>query len=214
MPERESKQSLVDLWELASGAERGDNPDVNVWELVSSCKDRPGYRSLWSHAKFRHRWIKRLAAQSVAHCHTLDGKPVPNDTIVAEFAAALYALGFVRGMQLGRELERDRKTKGVVGAILKHAPVRRLLLRGATAEEICSVLDDYDVELPKSLQGRGTWGRLLPTKPRIKNAIADAKKAAIQDAIFAEFLAVAKGLDDGDLSIVRQFRLKKFGYPQ
>lgn len=211
MQRSESNESLVSLWELVSG-EKSENPLVNVWELVSRCKTRAGYRRLWKHARVRHSQLGGLAAQSVAHCHTLDGRLTSADTILSEYGAAMFALGFVRGMQLGRELERDSKAPGTVGLILKHAAVRRLLLRRATTEEICSALDDKDEPLPGKLRGQGTWGRLR-RKPLVKVVIADARKAAIQEAVFAEFLAIAKGVGD-DGSILRQFRLKKFGYPQ
>ncbi|MGA7830654.1 MAG: hypothetical protein WCA21_06830 [Terracidiphilus sp.] len=215
MPNKpESKHQLVSLWELVSGEKRGENPLVNLWELVSRCKTRAGYIRLWKHARFRHSQLERLTAQSVAHCHTLDGRPVSADTILSEVVAAMYAIGFVRGMQLGRELERDRETGGTVGLLLKHAPVRHALLHQPekTTEEICEVLDNYDVELPGKLRGQGTWGR-FQRKPLVKVAISNARKAAIQEAMFAEFMAVAKGVGH-EGSIVNQFRLKKFGYPQ
>jgi hypothetical protein len=216
MPKSQSDSPLVRWWEILTDT-KSEKPLENVWELVSRCKTRAGYISLAKHAGFRFRQIKRLVAQSIAHHHTLDGKPVSNDTILGEYAASVYAFAFVRGMQLGREIERERgnDTSIIIPTILKHSSVRRLLLRHpkATTLEVCRALDDEIEELPwPKLRKYITW-EAVSKRPIVKMAITDARKAAIQEVLFSEFLAVAKGAGD-EGSIVKQFRLKKFGYPQ
>ena len=118
-------------------------------------------------------------------------------------------------MQLGRELERERGNDKsiIIPTILKHSSVRRLLLKHpkATTLEVCRALDDEIEELPwPKLRKYITW-EAVSKRPIVKMAISDARKAAIQEVLFSEFLAVAKGVGDGD--IINQFRLKKFGYP-
>jgi hypothetical protein len=210
MPKREPKHSLVDLWELVSG-EKNDGPLVNIWELVGRCKTRAGYNWLWKHANTRYARLKRQLPQPV--------NGLTETMFLSEFAAAMYALGLVRGMQLGQELERERVRKrdrsiknDMSSTLLKYAAVRRALLHqpARSAKEICEVLDDHDVTLPRSLRGKGTWGRLLGQKKLIEVTISKARKAAIQDAMLAEFMAVAKGV--GEDNIIKQFLPKKFDF--
>ncbi len=190
----------MEMWELANG-EKVENLYTNVWVLVSRCKTRAGFQRLWKHATMRHTQIKRRLDQSKI-----------SDTLLSEFGASMMALGIVRGMQLGRELERESKRSGTSGLLLKHASVRRLLLRRATTKEICSALDEKDVPLPGKLRGTGTWERLMK-EPLVKVAVADARKAATQEAMFSEFMAISKGVGD-DGSILKTFQPKKFGWPK
>ena len=154
VPERsESKSKLVNLWELVSGEQLGENPLVNVWELVSRCKTHAGYVRLLKQAKARQILLLSFIAQA------LDGRTPRTTTVSAERChaeelAAMWALGFVRGLQQGRIL--DRKSEGTVGPILKHAAVRRLLLRQpkASSLEICRALDADGLEVPQRMWWR------------------------------------------------------------
>lgn len=215
MPEKsESKSQLVSLWELVSGEKLDENPLTNIWELVSRCKTHAGYIRVIKQAKARQILLMSFIAQA------LDGR-TPRATTAsaerthAEELAAMFALGFVRGLQQGRIL--DSKSEGTVGPILKHAAVRRLLLRQpkASSLEICRALDDAEEKMPKGWRFRnecgGVWERAAK-QPLVRMAITSARKAAIEEAICSEFRAVAKGVGDKG-SILNKFRLKKFGFP-
>ena len=132
-------------------------------------------------------------------------------TTLVEYATALYALGFVRGMQQGWRLDtKHAETKGTT--ILKHASVRRLLLRQpkATTLEVCKALDKViGMPWPELRKKYGTWEAAFK-QPLVKVAITDARKAAIQEAIFSEFLVVAKAVGDKG-SILNKFRVKLSG---
>ena len=184
-----------------------DNPNVDVWNLVGRCKSRAGYRRLYLHVKVRYDQLKTVA-------HSADSRPrfhARAETILSEYGAAMYALGFVRGMQLGREL--DSKTEGgTVGPILKHAPIRRLLLSQPKAStlEVCRELDKVEgMPWPELRKRYGGW-EAASKQPLVKMAITNARKAAVQAAKFDEFLTVAKAVGD-EGSILNQFRQKKYG---
>jgi hypothetical protein len=212
MPEEETESSsgrwrdldipLVRWWELVSG-EKCENPYVNIWALVGRCKSRSTYNRLWKHAYARHAKLKSVTDDNGLLQASL-----------AEYATALYALGFVRGMQQGYRLDGNTvgETKGTVGLILKHAAVRRLLLMQPKASTfgICKALDKaVGMPWPELRKKYGTWEEAVK-EPLVKVAITDARKAAIQEAIFSEFLAVAKAVGDGG-SILNKFRVKQSG---
>jgi hypothetical protein len=213
MPEKsESKSQLVSLWELVSGEKLDENPLTNIWELVSRCKTHAGYIRLFKQAKARQIMLMSFIVQA------LDGHPPHATTasaerIHAEELAAIYAIGFVNGLQQGRRL--DSKSEGTVGPILKHAAVRRLLLRQpkASALEVCMALDKVEEKMPKGWKFRtecgGVWERAVK-QPLVRVAITNARKAAIEEAICSEFLAVAKGVGEKG-SILNKFRPKKYG---
>jgi hypothetical protein len=213
MPEKETEPSsggwrdldipLLRWWELVSG-EKCENPYVNIWALVGHCKSHSTYVRLWKHAYAR----RTKLLKSVTDDNGL------LQACLNEYTTALYAIGFVVGMQQGYRLNGNTmgETRGTGGLILKHAAVRRLLLRQpkATTLEVCKALDKaVGMPWPKLRKKYGTWEAAVK-EPLVKVAITDARKAAIQEAIFSEFLAVAKGVGDGG-SILNKFRVKEFG---
>jgi hypothetical protein len=202
----------IDRWRALVGAEVGENPYLNLIEVIRRCTTREEFSNLWSRASFRHYRLEKIVAKSPVTFRNRDGQTTPAETILSEFATEMLAIGFIRGMQLGREL--DTKTEGTLGPILKHSAVRRLLIRPkpkATALEICRALDKVQgMPWPNLRKRYGTWEAAVKHH-LVKVAITDARKAAIQENVFSEFLAVVKGVGD-DGSILNQFRLKKYGF--
>ena len=116
----------------------------------------------------------------------------------AAFGTNMVALGFIRGMQLGREL--DAKTRGNVGLLLKHEAVRKLLLQSepkAPNLAICQALDKVEEGLPWTTLRKQfrSWERVV-SHQSVRTLITHARRVALQDATFQEFLSVATGVGD------------------
>jgi hypothetical protein len=119
-------------------------------------------------------------------------------------------------MQLGRQL--DAKTEGKVDRLLKHAAIRKLLLSSepkASNLKICQAFDIADDRMPWHKLDKQynkvvphTWEKAAG-KQSVRTLITYARRAALQDATFQEFLSVAAGAGD-EGSITNQFRPKKY----
>ena len=173
----------------------------NVWRTIKDCKS----------PKDMH-WLLWRCTHCYARLKTDGCKAEPDLAGVLEaFGTFMVALGFIRGMQFGREL--DTKTQGNVDSLLRHAAIRKLLLiePKASTLKICQALDKVGegVPWPKLQKEFGCWERAV-SHQSVRTLITNSRKAALQDAAFQEFLSVASGAGD-EGSITNQFRPKKYG---
>jgi len=205
----------------------------NIWNTVQKCKSPEDmHRLLWRCTYINSSLsttLERSLREALKHDYVADTtlretlkhdaallsrivrKEVGN---IAAFGTSMFALGIIRGMQFGREL--DSKTQGNINLLLRHAPVRRLLLEEPKASnlKICRALDKVE-RMPSSKgvwsdlnKQYGTWEKAAGEQS-VRTLITHARRVALQDAIYQEFLSVADGVGD-EGSITNKFRPKKY----
>lgn len=203
---------------------------VDLWGLIRDCKTTKDLDGLFNRASYLCAWLMdsldfvyagKPDKSDIEKWKKWRMKSAGNDKSKLErFSGLMFALGAIRGMQLGREL--DTKTKGDVVRLLRHTSVTKLLLKEpiASSKEICSELDKYERLHDKSEPQQkkspwkeldkqyGTWTKAV-SHPSVRNLITRARRAAQQDAMFDRFLAVADGVGD-EGSMTNRFRPSKY----
>jgi hypothetical protein len=152
-------------------------------------------------------------------CKVINRAWLKRDPVAAndlrEYGALCLGLGLLHGMQFGRNL--DKKSKGIVDSILKHAAVKRLLVKEpkVTTLKICCALDKATEPLPKRVAWMELWKKdrcwsRWAAQPLVKMAIRDARKAALQEENYYRLRAA---LDDVGVSSnpLNFIRIKKYG---
>jgi len=182
--------------------------EVDVQNIIQGCKSPKVLEVLFNKATDKYAWLMDSIDVAYGKEHPEDRFPNPNNISfartpdrdkkkLAQFGALMFALGAIRGMQLGREL--DSKSQGIVNNLLKHKAVRRLLLDKASTLVVCRALDKVErLPWPKLSKQYGTWVDAA-SQPSVKVAIGNARKAALQQAKFEEYLSAAKGAGDGSI---------------
>ena len=189
----------------------------NVWRWVKNCKSPEDLHELMWDCTFAHSMLRMTLGDALEKALKHDSLAnTPLREIVEEevekldvFGTSMFALGIIRGMQFGREL--DSKTQGNVDSLLKHAAVKRLLLRKPKASnlEVCRALDKVEgLPWPKLRKQYGTWDA-CSNHQSVRTLITNARQTALQDAMYQEFLSVADGVGDKG-SITNKFRTKKY----
>ena len=141
---------------------------VDMWALVIACKTPGRFDGIVRTAEEIFKWLNRgwLYRDAIA------------TNTLREYGIFCLAIGFMQGMATGKRLY--TKTEGNVALLLKHAPVRRLLLKKpvATNLDICAVLDKYQ-RLPWTKLNRqyGTWTKAVGQQS-VRTLITHARRAA------------------------------------
>jgi hypothetical protein len=196
----------------------------NVWRTVKDCKSPEDMHRLLWRCTYAYSWLNTIirephAAKLKKHDYDADDVDMLSYLMerelsyISAFGTNMFALGIVRGMQLGRKL--DSKTEGKnVTLLLKHAAVRRLLLEEKpTALKICQALDRVGgVRMPwpkLDKQYGASWEKAAGERD-VRTLITNARRAVVQATEFDEFLSVVRGAGD-EGSITNQFQTKKAG---
>jgi hypothetical protein len=190
----------------------------NVWGDVNRCKSHVGMHQLMWDCTATRSMLSTTLCDALTKALKQDSiADIPLREIVKRevekldaFGTYMFAIGFVRGIQLGRKL--DSKTEGNVALLLKHVAVKNLLLQKepkASNLKICQALDKVEgLPWPKLRKEFGAWEKAAG-KQSVRTLITLARRVALQDAMFQEFLSVAAGARD-EGNITNQFRPKKY----
>jgi hypothetical protein len=182
--------------------------EVDLWRIVKSVKTRDDFRRLFRRATFRYQMLERFLRKGPTQA---DAKRV---TVLRGFGARMFALGAIRGMQFGRQIEIDSKRATIANSIfLKYDSVAKLLVKEpkATNREICLALDRLKARMPWSELKRQnlTWEE-CKNNPTVKMAIMNARKAALQAAAYREFVAQLDAIgNEGSVFSKYQFKNRR-----
>lgn len=181
---------------VADGIEQAD-----LWNIIRNCKTNREFQMLFHRNTSHYEALKNGWCTDDAGLHRL-----------MKFSAGMFAVGAIRGMQFGRRLERESNERTLANStFFKHASVVKLLVKEPKSStlSICRALDSSDVRLPwRELKRENrTWVENAKN-PLVKVAITNARKAALQAAAYAEFVAMLDAIGD-EGSIFTKFQFKK-----
>jgi hypothetical protein len=183
----------------------------DIWKIIKKCKSPEDMDQLLWRCTGLYSWLIMMIKLDYS-----ENRPISAN--IEAFGTYMVALGFIRGMQFGREL--DSKTEGNVALLLRHPAIRKLLLQEPKASSlvICQALDKKErmprtkgwSEIIKKYGGNqyGIW-KLAVGETSVRTLITNARRVAVQDATFKEFASVASGVGD-EGSITNKFRPKKY----
>lgn len=146
-------------------------PDASlVWALITHPKnDLDGDIAHYAHqAGETFKWLDRgwLYRDSIA------------TNTLREYAVWCLAIGMMQGLTVGRTL--DAKVGGGIALLLKHASVRKLLVKEpkATNLAICKALDKVErMPWPKLNKHHGTWEKAAGEQS-VRTLISQSRRAA------------------------------------
>ena len=113
-----------------------------------------------------------------------------------EYAVWCLTIGIMQGMKVGMEL--DTKTGGSIALLLKHASVRKLLVKEPKAANlaICKALDKVErMPWPKLNKQYGTWEKAAGEQS-VRTLISQSRRAAQANTNYEQLVSVLKTVKD------------------
>jgi hypothetical protein len=178
--------------------------EADLWKVLKSVKTEDDYWSLFHKARSFDHQIDKFCNGNVQAMNRLRA-----------YAANMYALGAVRGVQFGSILGK-RVENTIAASLTRHASVRRLLTAEpkVSTPEVCKALDKVNEPLPWPKLSRKSrfWVDHAKTST-VKMAITLARREARQtdtDEQFTELIrAVGGGVSGGGGPVFDQFEFVK-----